>query len=82
MDLLELLGCLMRLIKSVCSRVINPMAKIKVLKEPIDGPILPRPYLHYISESAQLNLSPEENCVKMCELHHLLSKSTKSMGPR
>ena len=49
--LLKPLDCLMRLIKSVCNRVINPMAKIDVLKEPIDGHISPKPYLGYTFES-------------------------------
>ncbi len=42
-DLLKLLDCLMRVIKSVCSKVINPKAKMYVLKEPIDGHISPKP---------------------------------------
>lgn len=75
-DPLKLLDCLMRLIKSVCSRVINPMAKTDVLKGPIDDHISPKPYLGYISESkaAQLNLSPEEEeCVRKRCVNYTIS---------
>ncbi len=75
-DPLKLLDCLMRVIKSVCSKVINPMAKIDVLKEPIDGHISPKPFLGYIFEAkaAQLKLSPEEeDCVRRRCVNYTIS---------
>ncbi|KAI4797407.1 hypothetical protein KUCAC02_025136 [Chaenocephalus aceratus] len=61
-DPLKLLDSLVSLIKSVSSRVLNPLANIDVLKEPIDGYISPSPYLGYLFESkaAELLLAPEE----------------------
>lgn len=60
-DLVKLLDCLISLVKSVSSRVLNPLAKVDVLKDPIDGYISPKPYLGYLFESkaAELHL-PEE----------------------
>ncbi|KAI4796477.1 hypothetical protein KUCAC02_026979 [Chaenocephalus aceratus] len=61
-DPLKLLDSLVSLIKSVSSKVLNPLANIDVLKEPIDGYISPSPYLGYLFESkaAELLLAPEE----------------------
>ncbi len=72
----KLLDCLMWVIKSVCCKVINPMAKMYVLKEPIDGHISPKPYLGYIFEAkaAQLKLSPEaEDCVRRRCVNYTIS---------
>ena len=44
-------GGLVSLIKSVTSRVLNPLANVDVHKEPIDGYISPKPYLGYLFES-------------------------------
>lgn len=57
-DLVKLLECLISLVKSVSSRVLNPLAKVD---KPIDGYISPRSYLGYLFESkaAELHL-PEE----------------------
>lgn len=69
-DPLKLLDCLVNLIKSVSSRVLNPLANVDVLKGPIDGYISPKPYLGYLFESkaAELHLAPEdeENVRKRC----------------
>ena len=66
-DPLKLLDSLVSLIQSVSSRVLNPLANIDVLREPIDGYISPKPYLGYLFESkaAELHLVPEdENTVR------------------
>lgn len=57
-DLVKLLDCLISLVKSVSSRVLNPLAKVD---KPIDGYISPRTYLGYLFESkaAEVHL-PEE----------------------
>ncbi|KAL0195174.1 hypothetical protein M9458_008746, partial [Cirrhinus mrigala] len=69
-DPLKLLESLVSLIKSVSSRVLNPLAKTDVLKGPIDGDISPKPYLGYLFESkaAELHLVPEHeiNVRKRC----------------
>ncbi|KAL7382723.1 hypothetical protein ABVT39_026993 [Epinephelus coioides] len=69
-DPLKLLDSLVSLIKSVSSRVLNPLANVDVLKGPIDGYISPKPYLGYLFESkaAELHLAPEEenNVRKRC----------------
>ncbi|XP_026119257.1 protein NLRC3-like [Carassius auratus] len=69
-DPLKLLDSLVSLIKSVSSRVLNPLANIDVLKGPIDGYISPKPYLGYLFESkaAELHLLPEDekNVRKRC----------------
>ena len=46
------------LVKSVSSRVINPLSKADVLREPIDGYISLKPYLGYLFEAkaAELHL--------------------------
>ena len=62
-DPLKLLDSLVsRLIKSVSSRVLNPLAKVDVLKGPIDGYISPLPYLGYLfdSKAAELHLVPDD----------------------
>ncbi|CAB1415722.1 unnamed protein product, partial [Pleuronectes platessa] len=61
-DPLKLLDSLGSLIKSVSSRVLNPLANIDVLKEPMHGYINLKPYLGYLCESkaAELHLAPEE----------------------
>ena len=61
-DPLKLLDNLDSLIKSVSSRVLNPLANADVLKGPIDGYISPKPYLGYLFESkaAELHLAPED----------------------
>lgn len=65
-----LLDSLVSLIKSVSSRVLNPLANIDVVKEPTDGYISPKPYLGYLFESkaAELHLAPEEknSVLKRC----------------
>ncbi|CAL9702146.1 unnamed protein product [Knipowitschia caucasica] len=69
-DPLKLLDSLVSLIKSVSSRVLNPLANVDALKGPIDGYISPKPYLGYMFESkaAELHLAPEEenNVRKRC----------------
>lgn len=69
-DPLKLLDSLVSLIKSVSSRVLNPLANVDVLKGPIDGYISPKPYLGYLFESkaAELHLAPEDenNVRKRC----------------
>lgn len=64
-DPVKLLDNLVHLISSICSRVVNPMAKINVLKEAIDGHLNPAPYLGYLFEStmSQLSLAPEDEKV-------------------
>ena len=61
-DLVKLLDNLVHLLTSICSRVVNPMAKIDVLKDTIDGHFSPSPYLWYLLESTvyQLSLAPED----------------------
>jgi hypothetical protein len=61
-DPLKLLDSLVSLIKSVSSRVLNPLAKVDVLKGPIDGYISPIPYLGYLfdSKAAELHLVPDD----------------------
>jgi hypothetical protein len=49
-DPLKLLDSLVSLIKSVTSRLLNPLANVDVLKGPIDGYISPKPYLGYLYE--------------------------------
>jgi hypothetical protein len=69
-DPLKLLDSLVSLIKSVSSKVVNPLANVDVLKGPIDGFISPKPYLGYLFESkpAELHLAPEDenNVRKRC----------------
>ncbi|CAI5669915.1 unnamed protein product [Oreochromis niloticus] len=69
-DPLKLLYSLVSLIKSVSSRVLNPLANVDVLKEPIEGYISSKPYLGYLFESkaAELHLAPEDekNVRKRC----------------
>jgi len=69
-DPLKLLGSLVRLIKSVSIRVLNPLANVDVLKGPIDRQISPKPYLGSLFESkvAELHLVPEDenNVRKQC----------------
>lgn len=64
-DPVKLLDNLVHLLSSVCSRVVNPMAKIDVLKDAIDGHLSPAPYLGYLFEStmSQLSLAPEDEKV-------------------
>ena len=74
-DPLKLLDGLVGLVKSVSSRVINPLAKVDALREQIDGYISPKPYLGYLFEAkaAELHLSPEEesNVRRRCVGYHL-----------
>ena len=69
-DPLKLLDSLVSLIKSVSSRVLNPLAKVDVLKGPLDGYISPVPYLGFLfdSKAAELHLAPddEQNVRKRC----------------
>ena len=55
-------------LKSVSSRVLNPLEIIDLLKEPIDGYISPEPYLGYLFElkAAELHVAPEEDARKQC----------------
>lgn len=41
----KLLDNLVNFLLSVCSRVVNPMAKIDVLKDAMDGHLSPAPYI-------------------------------------
>lgn len=54
--MLKLFDCLMRLIKPVYSRVINPMAKIDVLEQPIGGHFSLKPYLGFTMQQQRLRL--------------------------
>lgn len=56
-DPVKLLDNLVHLLTSICSRVVNPMAKIDVLKDAIDGHLSPSPYLGYLFESTVYRLS-------------------------
>ena len=64
-DPVKLLDNLVHLLTSICSRVVNPMAKMGVLTDAIDGHLSPSPYLRYLFESTvyQLSLAPEDKKV-------------------
>ena len=54
-DPVKLLDNLVHLLTSICGRVVNPMAKIDLLKDAIDGHLSPSPYLEYLFESTETN---------------------------
>ncbi|KAL3983368.1 KRAB domain-containing zinc finger protein [Sarotherodon galilaeus] len=66
-DPLKLLYSLVSLIKSVSSKVLNPLANVDVLKEPTEGYISSKPYL-FESKAAEFHLVPEDekNVRKQC----------------
>ena len=85
-DPVKLLDNLVHLLTSICSRVVNPMAKIDVLKDALDGHLSPSPYLEYLLESTvyQLSLAPEDKKVirRQCINYIVaLSKELKARLP-
>ena len=64
-DPVKLLDNLVHFLTSICSRVVNHMAKMDVLKDAIDGHLSPSAYRGYLLESTvyQLSLAPEDKKV-------------------
>lgn len=74
------------LLTSFCTRVVNPVTKIDVLKDGIDGHLSPSPYLRYLFEStvSQLSLAWEDEKViqRQCiNFIFALSKELQSRFP-
>jgi hypothetical protein len=83
-DHVKLLYNLVHLLTSICSRVVNPMAKIDVLKDAIDGHLSPSPHLGYLFESTvyQLSLTPEDKKVIRRQYINYIVASSKELQAR
>lgn len=83
-DPVKLLYSLVHLLTSICSRVINPMAKIDVLKDAIDAYLSPSPYLGYLFESTvtKIGLAPENEKVIWCRCINYIIALSKELQAR